>query len=174
MKRPETKEYNPYFSRYISLVPDGDYLQLLKQNTQNILKFFKDIPSDKHDYRYAEGKWSVKDILMHITDTERVMMYRALVAARGDSKTILYNMDEDNYTANAGAGKRTLGNIIEEFRSLRNATELFFENLSEEASCLRANTQTYPITARTVGYILIGHPIHHIEVIKERYLQNYK
>lgn len=170
MKRPEQEEYNPYFNRYISLVPDGDYISLLKASSSDIFNFFENIPEAKHEYRYAEGKWSIKDILQHITDTERVMMYRALVAARGDITAKLYNMDEDSYAANAVAGKRTLGDILSEFTSLRASTEIFFESLDEEASALRANTETHPITARAVGYILIGHPMHHIEVIKERYL----
>lgn len=171
MQRPEPEEHNPYFSRYISLVPEGDYLKLLRSSTEEIIDFFKKIPEGKHNYRYAEGKWSIKDILMHITDTERVMVYRALVAARGDSSTILCNMEEDLYAANVNVTNRTLDSILSEFSSLRTSTELFFENLDEEASKFRAKTETHPITARTVGYILIGHPKHHMEVIKERYLK---
>lgn len=171
MQRPEAEEHNPYFSRYISLVPEGNYMELLRENTNVIFSFFKQIPEEKHNYRYAEGKWSIKDILMHITDTERVMMYRALVAARGDSTSILCNMEEDQYAANVNLKNRTLENILTEFTFLRQSTELFFENLDDNASKLRAQTETHPITARTVGYILIGHPMHHINIIKERYLK---
>jgi len=170
MQRPEAEEYNPYFNRYITLVPEGDFTELLKTNSRNIADFFRAIPHDKHNYRYAAGKWSIKDILMHITDTERVMMYRALVAARGDSTSILCNMDEDLYAANVNVSARSLESILAEFISLREATEIFFENLDEESSKFRAKTETHPITARAVGYILIGHPQHHIEVIKSRYL----
>jgi uncharacterized damage-inducible protein DinB len=170
MQRPEPEEYNPYFSRYISLVPDGNFIQLLKENSAEIMKFFENIPLDKHNHRYAEGKWSVKDILMHITDTERVMCYRALAAARGDNTTTLGNMDEDSYAANVDVTDRSLENILAEFRSLRRATEIFFENLDENASKFRARTETHPITARTVGFILIGHPKHHMGIINTRYL----
>jgi uncharacterized damage-inducible protein DinB len=170
MQKPVAEEHNPYFTRYISLVPDGNYIQLLKANTIDIIDFFRGIPKEKHNYRYAEGKWSIKDILMHITDTERVMMYRALVAARGDNSSILCNMEEDLYAANVNVTNRTLKSILSEFTSLRTSTELFFENLGDEASKLRAKTETHPITARAVGYILIGHPMHHMNVIKERYL----
>ncbi|NOS83605.1 MAG: DinB family protein [Ignavibacteria bacterium] len=170
MQRPEAEEHNPYFTRYISLVPKGNYMQLLKDNSADIINFFSNIPEAKHNYRYAEGKWSIKDILMHITDTERVMMYRALVAARGDNTSILCNMEEDLYASNVNNTNRTLESILAEFSSLRTSTELFFENLDDEASKFRAKTETHPITARTVGYILIGHPMHHIKVIKERYL----
>jgi len=169
MNKPEPEEHNPYFARYISLVPDGNYMQLLRANTNDIIDFFKGIPIEKHNYRYAEGKWSIKDILMHITDTERVMMYRALVAARGDNKSVLCNMEEDLYAANVNNTNRTLESILAEFSSLRTSTELFFENLGDEASKLRAKTETHPITASAVGYIIIGHPIHHIKIISYRY-----
>lgn len=170
MNRPEPEEHNPYFTRYISLVPDGNYMQLLKANSADIINFFSKIPEEKHNYRYAEGKWSIKDILMHITDTERVMMYRALVAARGDDKIILGNMDENSYAANIDVSGRRLDSILEEFRTLRASTEIFFENIDENASKFRAKTDSYSITARTIGYILIGHPIHHIKTIEDRYL----
>ncbi len=169
MQKPEAKEYNPYFSRYISLVPEGNFLQLLKANSADILNFFSNIPEEKHNYRYSEGKWSIKDILMHITDTERVMMYRALVATRGDNKTVLPNMEEDLYASNVNVNNRQLESILTEFRTLRDSTEIFFENLDDNASKIMAKTESYPISARAVGYILIGHPMHHMKTIKDRY-----
>lgn len=169
MQRPEPEEHNPYFTRYISLVPDGNYMQMLKDNSVDIVNFFSNIPVEKHNYRYAEGKWSIKDILMHITDTERVMMYRALAAARGDNTSVLCNMEEDLYAANVNVNNRKLESILAEFTSLRASTEIFFENLDEAASMFKAKTESHPITARAIGYILIGHPIHHINTINERY-----
>lgn len=170
MKKPNKDEYLPYFDSYISLVPEGDYIKLLRDNSIEIYKFFESIPEEKHNFRYAEGKWNVKDILMHITDTERVMCFRALVAARGDSISVLCNMDEDSYAASVDLSGRTLENILSEFRALRTATELFFENLGDEASKFKAKTETHFITPRAVGYILIGHPMHHTQIISERYL----
>jgi uncharacterized damage-inducible protein DinB len=169
MNKPEPEEHNPYFTKYISLVPDGNYMQMLKDNSADIVNFFSNIPVEKHNYRYAEGKWSIKDILMHITDTERVMMYRALAAARGDDIITLQNMEEDLYAANVNVNDRGMESILSEFSALRVSTEIFFENLSEEASKFRAKTDTYPITARAIGYILIGHTMHHIKTIKEKY-----
>lgn len=169
MNRPETEEYNPYFSRYISLVPQGNYIQLLQANTIEILDFFSGIPAEKHNHRYAEGKWSIKDIMMHITDTERVMMYRALAAARRDNSIVLCNMNENAYASNADVTNRTLKSIIMEFSSLRSSSEVFFENLGENESKFMARTETHPITARAIGYIIIGHPMHHIQIVKQRY-----
>jgi uncharacterized damage-inducible protein DinB len=170
MNKPDKEEYNPYFDRYISLVPDGNFLNHLKENSKEIVSFFENIPHEKHNFSYAQGKWSIKDILMHIADAERVMCYRALVAARGDSTIILPNMEEDLYAANVDTQVRTLESILSEFRSLRRATELFFENLGENQSKFKALTETHPITARAVGYILIGHTKHHMQIINERYL----
>lgn len=174
MKRATKGEYNPYFEGYIGLVPEGNYIELLKKNSKDAAEFFESLPTAKHDYRYAKGKWSIKEILNHIIDTERVMVYRALVAARGDRTTILHNMDEDLYAANADVSGRTLEDLLEEFMALRRSTEKFFENLTDKASSLKANTLTglvnYPITAGVVGYVLIGHTSHHINTIKERYL----
>lgn len=169
MQKPEPEEYNPFFSGYISLVPDGDYMQVLRVNTAEIINFFGSIPEEKHSFRYAVGKWSIKDIMMHITDTERVMMYRALAAARLDDTIILGNMDENLYAANADVTNRTLDNILKEFSTLRASSEVFFENLGDNESKFAAKTQSHPITARAIGYIIIGHPIHHIQIVKQRY-----
>lgn len=169
MQKPEPEEYNPYFSRYISLVPEGEYMHVLKENTAEIVNFFRSISEDKHNYRYAEDKWSIKDILMHITDTERVMMYRALAAARRDDTIILCNMDENLYAANADVTGRTLSSILEEFSALRASSEVFFENLGDNESKFAARTQSHPITARAIGFIVVGHPIHHMQIIKQRY-----
>lgn len=170
MNRPELEEYNPYFKRYILVVPEGNFEELITNNTTEVIKFFESIPSDKHEYRYAEGKWSVKDILMHMADTERVMGYRALVAARGDSTTVLSNMDEDEYAKNIDVTNRSLKDILEEYVFIRKSTEKLFLNLTEAQSKFRAKTVTHPISARAVGYILIGHAIHHMNTISEKYL----
>ena len=97
MQRPEPNEHKPYVARYISLVPEGNFIDVLKQNTNDSIDFFTNIPTDKEDHRYADGKWSIKEVLIHIADTERVMYYRALTGIRGDNKAIMYDMDQDLY-----------------------------------------------------------------------------
>jgi hypothetical protein len=171
MNKPHKSEYNPWFNHYIQLVPDGEYLKILHKNTQDTINFFESIPQSKHEYRYAEGKWTPKQIMQHIIDAERVMMYRALVAARGDTKTVLPDMEEDEYAANADVSDVTMADLIDEFKALRGASEKFYAHLSEHAEALKANTETHPITARAVGYIIIGHIMHHIGILKERYLK---
>src|SRR5881398_3552787 len=100
MQKPSADEYAPSYQNYFDLVSEGDYLSLLEQNSIATIRFFENIPGEKLDYKYAEGKWTIKEVLMHILDTERVFSYRALVAARGDATTPHYRMDEELYAKN--------------------------------------------------------------------------
>ncbi len=108
MQKPQPEEYNPYFDRYISLVPDGVFIEVLKANSLLASEFFGTLSPEKHDFRYAAGKWSPKEILLHLIDTEKVMNYRALAAARRDVNIVLPNMDEDLYAKSAGADNRSM------------------------------------------------------------------
>lgn len=170
MNKPLPGEYNPYFDNYIRLVPEGDFSDLLKKNTTEVVSFFKSIPPEKHSYAYAAGKWSVKEVLMHLIDVERVMCYRALVGARGDNETILYPFDEDAYQLQSGGNNRTITSLIDEFAALRKSSEIFFETLTYAQSSFQAKGVTHPFTARALGYVILGHAIHHVAVVKERYL----
>lgn len=170
MNKPLSAEYKPYFERYIQLVPDGDFLEVYKQNSKEVAGFFEKIPEQKHNYRYAEGKWTVKDVLMHIIDTERVMSFRVLVAARGDNSTPLKSVDEDLYARNVDVSQRKMNDLVEEFLLVRKSTEKLFEHITEEQSKFLANGVDHPVSARAIGYLLIGHTLHHINVVKERYL----
>lgn len=170
MQRPSADEYATSYQKYFDLVPAGDYLSLLTQNSIATVSVFESIPAEKHDYRYAEGKWTVKEVLMHLIDTERVFSYRGLVAARGDAATPHYRMDEELYARNVDVSHRTLESLISEFKAVRTSTEQLFENLTDAQSKLRCNIVTHPMTARAIGYFLIGHIQHHLNVIQERYL----
>jgi hypothetical protein len=170
MQRPLATEYNPYFQGYIDLVEEGDFSDLLNSNTTKATQLFGGIPPGKHDYRYATDKWSVKEVLMHLIDTERVMSYRALVAARGDSETPLHPMDENMYARNADVSGRSMENLLKEFTAVRTATELLLTNLTDAQSQLPGNAMGRIFTPRALGYIMIGHVEHHIKVINERYL----
>jgi hypothetical protein len=170
MQRPEKSEYTEYFHTYVSIVPVGDFMNLLRTNSQEMISVYGTLPPEKQEYRYAEGKWNSKELLMHIIDVERVMAYRALVAARNDQKTILHSFDDNWYLANSNIENKTFQQVLDEFKAVRLSTEKFFETLSEEQSKSLANTETYKISARALAYIILGHSMHHHRVFLERYL----
>ncbi len=170
MQKPSTNEYAASYQKYFDLVPDGEYLSLLRQNSIETVEYFEKLPNDKLDYRYAEGKWTIKEVFMHIVDTERVFSYRGLVAASGDVSTPHYRMDEELYARNVDVSNRSLQSLISEFKAVRASTQQLFENITEAQSKLPCNIVTHPMTARAIGYFVIGHIQHHLNIIQERYL----
>ncbi|MES2701671.1 MAG: DinB family protein [Bacteroidota bacterium] len=170
MQKPLPHEYNPYFQNYINLVGEGTFAELLDANTQAAIDLLSNIPEEKHNYQYAPGKWTVKEVLMHLIDTERVMSYRALVAARGDSHTPLHPMDENAYAASVDVTGRSMESLLTEFNAVRTATSLLLNNLTDAQSMLTGNAITHIFTLRSLGYIMIGHVQHHLNVLEERYL----
>ena len=169
MQKPSADEYAPGYQQYFDLVSEGNYFSLLKQNSIETINLFKTIPDEKLDYKYAEEKWTIKEVFMHIIDTERVFSYRGLVAARGDTSPH-YRMDEELYARNVDVSHRLLHSLISEFKAVRASTEHLYEHLTDAQSKLRCNMVTHPMTARAIGYFLIGHVRHHVNIIKERYL----
>lgn len=143
---------------------------MLAQNSSETVSFFEKLPAEKLDYKYAEKKWTIRELLMHLIDTERVFSYRALVAARGDTATPHYRMDEELYARNVDVSHRTLQSLLSEFKAVRSSTEKIFENLTDAQSKSTCNVVTHPMTARAIGYFMIGHIQHHLNIIEERYL----
>jgi len=170
VKRPLTNEYAASYQHYFDRVSEGDYLTLLRQNSIETVKYFERIPDDKVDYRYADGKWTIKEVLMHIIDTERVFSYRGLAAARNDGSTPHYRMDEELYARNVDVSHRSLESLISEFAAVRASTEQLYENLTDAQSERWCNIVTHPMTARAIGYFMVGHIRHHLSIIEERYL----
>jgi hypothetical protein len=170
MKRPDSSEYHPFYNGYVQLVPEGNFLQLLKENTLEVGSFFNSIRKDKADYKYNPGKWTVKQILMHMADTERVMSYRALTVSRGDSHALLPNMDENLFAIHAGVSGRTIEDLLTEFLVIREASNMLFGYMSESQSAFTGNVLGHSITPRALGYIIIGHAVHHMNIIRQRYL----
>ncbi|MCO5250261.1 MAG: DinB family protein [Candidatus Kapabacteria bacterium] len=170
MQKPESNEHRPYFKNYLNLVPDGDFFQLFDQNTDEVARFYSSIDKSKHEYRYAENKWTPKQVLLHVCDTDRIFSYRAFVCIRGDGNTLLKPLNENAYAANADGSNRSMDSIVAEFKAVRAGMRHLLENASEEQSKFLGNNDGFKVSARALGYITIGHAIHHMNIIKERYL----
>ncbi len=168
--KPQPGEYDPYAIMYIKLLPDdGLVLKHLEENGQAAREFFLSVPKERLEYRYAPGKWTIKDILLHMIDDERIYSYRALRFARADT-TPLPGFDQEQYAANAGANERTIEDLIEEFLAVRKATLSLFTRLPEEAFTRGGTANEHFVTVRALLYQLAGHELHHINIIKEKYL----
>jgi uncharacterized damage-inducible protein DinB len=169
MERPTPNEYNPYFEGYINQVPEGNIISLMESQLDDTIRFLKEIPLEKHDYRYAENKWTVKEVLGHIIDCERIFSYRALRIARND-KTPLPGFEQDDYIKHANFSQLKFEDLIEQFFGLRKSTLLMFESFEEEYFTRIGVSNNHEISSRALAYIIVGHVTHHINIIKERYL----
>jgi uncharacterized damage-inducible protein DinB len=164
-----TNEYHSYYQTYMDTVSDIELIEGLKQNGEYTLSFFESISNQKFEFAYAEGKWTIKELVQHIIDTERVFTYRALAIARKD-KTSLPGYDHDVYALSSQANKRSKQNLLNEYKSLRQATVLLFESFTDDMLLQMGNANTQAISVRALGFILMGHENHHSRIIKERYL----
>jgi uncharacterized damage-inducible protein DinB len=170
MTRPLQSTYDPSYQKYIDLVPEGDFLQLLDANTAETLQFFSNIDPSKHEYRYAEGKWTIKDVFLHIIDTERGYSFRAICCVRGDDQTPLWPLPEEVFAANVDTRLRTIEDLMEEFKAVRWSFRKIFETNPEEKFDFLGNGFGHKISGRALGYIGLGHVMHHVKVVEERYL----
>jgi uncharacterized damage-inducible protein DinB len=170
IQKPEKEEFPPYASMYIDLVPDdGMLLQHLEKNFDNVKKFILSLPDEKLYYRYAEGKWTIKEVLVHIIDDERIYSYRALCFARND-KTALPGFEEKDYAFFSNANQRDIKNILEEYEAVRKATVTLFNGFSEDVFMRKGIANNNQATVRALAYHIAGHELHHMNIIKERYL----
>lgn len=170
--KPKRDEYPPYSEKYMELVPDdGLVLQRLSENFEKIRKFIYDLPEERLYFRYADGKWSIKEILVHLIDDERIYAYRALRFARAD-RTELPEFDQDHYVYYSKADDRSLQSIFDEYETVRNSTIAMFNGFPEEA-LMRPGANTGNVNKRTVralAWHIAAHELWHIRIIKERYL----
>ena len=170
IQKPDEGEFNPYAIMYIKLLPDDDLvLKHLKQNFKIVQSFILSLPEERLTYRYAEKKWTIKEILVHIMDDERIFAYRALRIARND-KTPLPGFEQEDYVTYSRANERSLGNIFKEYKTIRNATLSLFSSLKKEDFLRTGIANNHPVSVRALAYHIAGHELHHINVIKERYL----
>ena len=162
-------EYAPYYATYISKVEEADLVEELEISVHEFIKFVQNIPLDKYDYSYAEGKWTIKDIIQHLMDSERIFAYRALRIARND-KTPLASFEENEYAAIAGANQRSIRDLLTELAIVRQATIALFKTFSEDVLKRIGVASGYDVSVRALGVIIIGHQKHHQRIFMERYL----
>ncbi|HEX7457229.1 MAG TPA: DinB family protein [Ginsengibacter sp.] len=170
IEKPKDGEFPSYAMMYIKLLPDdGLLLNHLKENFDKTKEFILSLPKEKLIYRYAKNKWTIKEILVHIIDDERIYAYRALCFARND-KTELPGFEQDDYALFSNANERSIENILNEYEAVRNATITLFEGFGETALLREGIANKNKATVRALGYHLAGHELHHINIIKEKYL----
>lgn len=170
IEKPRVEEYNQDALPYMHLVPDdGQIIKHLINNFKKTKNFILSIPRKKLEYRYAPGKWTIKEILVHIMDEERVYTCRALRIVRND-QTPLPGYNADEYAHYAKGGERKLANIFEEFETVRKATISLFKSLDEVAFSRTGVVNENRISVRAMAYHIAGHELHHMHIIKERYL----
>jgi hypothetical protein len=168
IERPKSGEYNPYYDRYISLIPGSDILATLAAELSKTVALLSDRSESDGDLRYAPGKWSVKEALGHMIDTERIMSYRALRFARND-RTPIEGFEQDDYVRGGPYAGLRLSDLVEEFKTVRAATLSFFRNLRPEDWSRPGLANNNEITVRALAYVIAGHELHHRHILEERY-----
>ncbi len=168
MKRPEAGEYAEFYANYISKVPGTDVLGVLEAQRLQMMHLFAGRSERDGSFRYGAEKWTVKQVLGHITDTERIFTYRALRIARGDV-TPLPGFEQDDFVRNGGFVTRTLADLVEEFGAVRSASVALFRSFDEEACSRRGIASEKEVTVRALAFITAGHQIHHRMILEERY-----
>jgi hypothetical protein len=170
ISKPSAGEHNPYYSRYIDLVPAGDILGTLSSQIAGTLDTLRAISEPDSLKRYAPGKWSIREILGHMNDTERIFAYRALRIARGD-QTPLPGFEQDNYIAPGRFDARAWSGLIDELVSLRASNFSMMRGFDQDAWHRLGTASGHPISVRALGYIIAGHERHHMNVLHEKYLE---
>jgi uncharacterized damage-inducible protein DinB len=167
--RPTPDEYSPFFARYVERVPAGDIVTILRNQLDGTLSLFDPLAEADTERPYAEGKWTLKQVLGHLADTERVLAYRALRIARGDT-TPLPGFDENDYAANAASSDRSVGHLRSELTAVRAATVALFGGLPPRAWERTGTASEATVSVRALACIIAGHELHHRAIIRTRYL----
>ena len=166
--RPDSSEYAVWHAGYVARVPDGDIVTVLRTAGEELVSALGAIPEDKGGHRYAEGKWTVRTLVGHMIDAERIFSYRALRLARGDA-TPLPGFEENDYASTAGSDARSVADLAAEMRVVREGTVRMFESLPDAAWARTGTVNNASVSVRAIAYIAAGHALHHLEVLKERY-----
>lgn len=169
MNRPETNEFDPYYNTYISLVEGDGVLPVLDAQPTELRSIFSVIPEEKGTFAYADGKWTVKEVLSHLIDGERIFAYRILRISRGD-ETPIEGFEQEGYIENSNANNRSFAELLDEFDLQRRSNMLLLGNLSDEGARRMGTASEKTISVRALTYIMAGHVRHHIGILQERYL----
>jgi hypothetical protein len=169
MNRPEISEFDPYYNTYISLIDGDDVLPVLESQPGLINSVLAGIGEDRGTHTYAEGKWTVKELLSHIIDGERIFAYRALRISRGD-ETPIEGFEQDGYIENSNANYRSFADLLQEFHLVRRSDMIMFRSMPATAATRLGTANDSPISVRALAYIMAGHVEHHIRILKDRYL----
>ena len=167
--RPQSGEYAPFYANYIALVPSGDYLDILQSQLRDWKLLLGGLSEEQAGFRYAPEKWSIKEVVGHITDTERIFAYRLLRMARGD-QTPLPGFEQDDYVKTANSSGRKMQDLLEEFSSVRHATISLVRSLDHASWLRRGVANQKEITVFALAFIIAGHERHHRIILEERYL----
>lgn len=167
--KPDPSEYDPFYETYVSKTPDGDLVALFRSSVQDTLSLLDGLPEGAGESTYAPGKWSIREVVGHVIDTERLFAFRALHMARGDAAA-LPGMDQEQWSAVSNAGSRSISELTAELKVVRQATIDLFSSLDAEALSRRGTASDCEFTVRAIGYIILGHETHHRGVLADRYL----
>ncbi len=169
MRRPEKNEYASYYEGYIKDVQGNDPLRNLEDQFQEIQSLLQSLSDHKANYAYSDGKWTIKEVLGHIIDTERIMGYRALCISRKEKQS-LPGFEQDDYVKESNFKDRTITNLLEDYRTVRKSTISLFKNFSEDMYYQKGVANDKKVTVLALLYIIAGHEMHHMKILKERYL----
>jgi uncharacterized damage-inducible protein DinB len=168
-KRPQQGDYALYYENYVALVPGGDFMEILLNQQRDLVGLLSPLTEEQADFRYAPGKWSVKEVLGHISDTERIFAYRLLRIARGD-QTPLASFEQDNYIQNGNFSARKLADLLQEFSTVREATISLVRSLDDAAWLRRGTASQKEVSVLALAFVIAGHDLHHRVMLEQRYL----
>ena len=169
MARPQASESAPFYHQYISLVQGDSVSEIVDRYAFDLQEFYNSLPDAKADFAYDEDKWTIKQVLQHVADAERVFAYRMLRICRND-KTPLAAFDENAFVENGFAGNRSLSSLKQEFNSVRAATDIFLLALNDEQITRTGTASNNTISVNALAYIIYGHLLHHQNILRDRYL----
>ena len=169
MSKPDLSTIPEWYHKYVNQVQEQDLITAIQTNTDSSIQFFRSIPEEKWSHRYAKDKWSIREMVQHIIDAERIFSYRALCFARGE-KASLPGFEENDYAAASKADNRSKEELIEEFETVRRSIHQLFSSFDEEQLSSVGVANNNPISVNAIGFIIPGHVQHHINILKERYL----